>query len=211
MALYAPPGRQQQEPTGTADVGLGSFAERLAPGIGAGDLPPRAPAFAAPAPHASGSGSGWADVNSMRNDVIPRPTSPRPDRLGQRPRVDPRLRLSQLLSKDVASGRYATGRIIDPRRRDPSMPQACMPRIKLKAMGNSLALPLSKRQTDKLKAAQVDAGQERDVNADGVPETRLPWAVRPDADFKIVNHKAWSTGVVAPAVKEVGNREVGSC
>jgi len=86
------------------------------------------------------------------------------------------------------------------------MPQACMPRIKLKAMNASLTLPLTKRQAEKLKAAQVSAGQERDVNAEGVPETRLPWAVRPDIDFKIVNHKAWSTGVVAPVVKEVSAR-----
>ncbi|CAN0261911.1 unnamed protein product, partial [Ectocarpus sp. 8 AP-2014] len=102
----------------------------------------------------------------------------------------------------VSAGKYATGRTIDPRKPDPSMPQACMPRIKHKAMSASLTLPLGKRQAERLKAAQVNAGQERDVNVDGVPETRLPWAVRPDVDFKIVNHKAWSTGVVAPVVAQ---------
>ncbi|CAB1120415.1 unnamed protein product [Ectocarpus sp. CCAP 1310/34] len=115
-----------------------------------------------------------------------------------------RLRLSELLSNNlVSAGKFATGRTIDPRKPDPSMPQACMPRIKHKAMSASLTLPLGGRQAEKLKAAQVNAGQERDVNVDGVPEKRLPWAVRPDVDFKIVNHKAWSTGVVAPVVAQV--------
>lgn len=120
--------------------------------------------------------------------------------------------MSQLLSSNrVAAGKFATGRAFDPRNRkkgveETMLPQACMPRIKLKAMSGSLALPLNKRQAEKLKAAQVSAGQERDVNADGVPETRLPWAVRPDIDFKIVNHKAWSAGVVAPVVREVSEQ-----
>ena len=132
--------------------------------------------------------------------------------------VDPRHRMSQLLSSNlVAAGRFATGRSFDPRTKSvEEMPQACMPRIKHKAMSGSLALPLTKRQAEKLKAAQVNAGQERDVNAEGVPETRLPWAVRPDNDFKIVNHKAWSAGVVAPVVREVSRpvrfvRGVGGC
>lgn len=117
-----------------------------------------------------------------------------------------RQELSRLLSRNlVASGTFATGKAFDPRRMStcPDMPQACMPRIKLRAMTSSLALPLSARQADKLKEAQVSAGQERDVNADGVPETRLPWAVRPDVDFKIVNQKAWSAGVIAPVVRQV--------
>eukprot|EP00903_Cladosiphon_okamuranus_P021368 g19638.t1 len=124
---------------------------------------------------------------------------------GARREVGPRHKLSQLLSRNmVAAGTFATGKTFDPRKKDnEEMPQACMPRIKLKAMGSSLALPLTKRQAEKLKAAQISAGQERDVNADGVPETRLPWAVRPDIDFKIVNHKAWSAGVVAPVVRQV--------
>ena len=124
----------------------------------------------------------------------------------RRREAGPRQKLSQLLSSNllVASGAFATGKAFDPRRKGiEEMPQACMPRIKHKAMGSSLTLPLSKRQAEKLKAAQVSAGQERDVNADGVPETRLPWAVRPDADFKIVNHRAWSAGVVAPVVRQV--------
>lgn len=125
--------------------------------------------------------------------------------VGRRREADPRQKLSQLLSSNLAaSGTFATGKTFDPRKKGiEEMPQACMPRIKLKAMNSSLALPLSKRQAEKLKAAQVSAGQERDVNADGVPETRLPWAVRPDIDFKIVNHKAWSAGVVAPVLRQV--------
>lgn len=137
-------------------------------------------------------------------------------RLQRRASNPARLRLSELLSNNlVSAGNYATGRTIHPRTPDPSMPQACMPRIKHKAMTASLTLPLGKRQAERLKAAQINAGQERDVNADGVPETRLPWAVRPDVDFKIVNHKAWSTGVVAPVVAQVcmpgGARSVCVC
>lgn len=134
------------------------------------------------------------------------PPTPQHDHpAGGRREVGPRQKLSRLLSSNlVASGTFATGKTFDPRiHGNEEMPQACMPRIKLKAMGSSLALPLTKRQAEKLKLAQMSAGQERDVNADGVPETRLPWAVRPDIDFKIVNHKAWSAGVVAPVVRQV--------
>lgn len=117
-----------------------------------------------------------------------------------------RQQLSRLLSRNlIASGTFATGRAFDPRKSSTcsDMPQACMPRIKLRAMASSLALPLGDRQADNLKEVQVSAGQERDVDADGVPEVRLPWAIRPDIDFKIVNQKAWSAGVIAPVVRQV--------
>ncbi|CAM9436341.1 unnamed protein product, partial [Scytosiphon promiscuus] len=163
-----------------------------------------APAVSAPALSFPTSVEGWADGIGRREDAIARrPSSSLSRRQGARHGVDPRPLLGELLSRNAASGQYATGRRIDPHEHDPSLPHACMPRIKHKAMSTSLALPLNKRQSERLKAAQVKAGQERDVNADGVPETRLPWALRPDVDFKIHNHKAWSTGVVAPVVKQV--------
>ena len=111
-----------------------------------------------------------------------------------------RRRLSELLSRNtgVAAGKYACGAKLEPPQR------AWFPRIKLKAMPASLSLPLTSREAIRLKESQIDAGQERDVNADGAPETRLPWAVRPGADFKIVNNKLWTSMVVAPVLKKVG-------
>lgn len=159
----------------------------------------------------NGGGGGGGIKRDCHASSLPPPPQHGSAAVERRHRVDPRQELSRLLSSNlttVASGRFATGRAFDPRLKSTTsceggMPQACMPRIKLKAMASSLALPLSSRQADRLKEAQVGAGQERDVNADGVPETRLPWAARPDVDFKIVNHKAWSAGVVAPVVRQV--------
>lgn len=207
MVLYAPPVRHQYgESSGRPDVGSG-LAEGLQPSPAAGSANAEpavagAPTAAAPL---STSGGGWIDEAGRREDSAAQHSF----RRGRQPAVDPRPQLSELLSRNVASGQYATGRAIDPRYPDVSMPQACMPRIKHRTMTSPLALPLSKRQSERLKAAQVHAGQERDVNPDGVPETRLPWTLRPDADFKIVNHKAWSTGVVVPAMKQVCAGRVG--
>lgn len=156
-----------------------------------------------PRPVAAASAAFATDGDHARASSPPPPQHGRAV-AGRCREVGPRQNLSQLLSSNlVASGTFATGKTFDPKKGVKEMPHACMPRIKLRAMTGSLALPLSKRQAEKLKAAQISAGQERDVNADGVPETRLPWAVRPDIDFKIVNHKAWSAGVVAPVVRQV--------
>ena len=110
-----------------------------------------------------------------------------------------RRSLSELLSRNtaIAAGKYACGGKLTPRIRE------WYPRVKLKAMPASLSLPLTFREATRLKESQIEAGQERDVNMDGVPETRLPWAVRPGADFKIVNNKMWTTMVVAPVLKQV--------
>ena len=111
-----------------------------------------------------------------------------------------RRRLSKLLSRHtvVAAGKYACGAKLEPQQRE------WFPRIKLKAMPASLSLPLTSREATRLKESQINAGQERDVNMDGAPETRLPWAVRPGADFKIVNNRIWTSMVVAPVLKQVG-------
>ena len=120
-------------------------------------------------------------------------------------RIDSTARdqLSGLLTRHgVAAGKYACGGTLDPEE------WPCLPRIKQRSMCASLTLPLGPREAEKLKAAQIKAGQGLDLNEDGKPETRLPWAIRPEADFKIVNHKIWTTKVVAPVVRKVSVCEV---
>lgn len=111
-----------------------------------------------------------------------------------------RNRMSDLLSRQyhqVASGNYACGGTLD------SKTWPFLPRIKHKSMPTSLQLPLAAGEVNKLKKAQIKAGQGRDCNVDGEEETRLPWAIRPELDFKIVNYKMWASNVVTPLVKKV--------
>lgn len=82
-----------------------------------------------------------------------------------------------------------------------------LPKIKLKAGGASLLLPMSQREADRIKSALVNAGQSRGLNAEGSTERRLPWAARPEEDFRVVNGGAWRAQVVAPILKKV----MGAC
>lgn len=123
-----------------------------------------------------------------------------PESRRRRRRVDStaRNKLSGLLARHaVAAGKFACGGTLDPEE------WPCLPRIKQRSMISSISLPLVHREAEKLKAAQIKAGQGLDLNEDGMPETRLPWAIRPEIDFKIVNHKIWTTKVVAPVVRKV--------
>lgn len=123
-----------------------------------------------------------------------------PESRRRRRRVDSTARdkLSGLLARHaVAAGKFACGGTLDPEE------WPCLPRIKQRSMISSISLPLVHREAEKLKAAQIKAGQGLDLNEDGMPETRLPWAIRPEIDFKIVNHKIWTTKVVAPVVRKV--------
>lgn len=111
-----------------------------------------------------------------------------------------RNRMSDLLSRQyhqVASGNYVCGGTLD------SKTWPFLPRIKHKSMPTSLQLPLASGEVNRLKKAQTKAGQGRDCNVDGEEETRLPWAIRPELDFKIVNYKVWASNVVTPLVKKV--------
>lgn len=139
------------------------------------------------------SGSGGAS-----NYGSTPPTAPPERRRRRRSDTTARNQLSGLLAQHgVASGRYACGATLD------AVVWPWMPRIKQKIMSSCLTLPLSTREAEKLKAAQIRVGQGLDLNADGQPETRLPWAIRPETDFKIVNYKVWTTKVVGPIVKKV--------
>lgn len=107
--------------------------------------------------------------------------------------------LSQLLSRsaDVASGTYACGGKL--------AEDTNLPRIKLKHRqvgGNSLMLPLTTGEAERIKGALTTAGQEPDSNVDGIIEPRLPWAARPDVDFRVVNNAAWKA-VVTRVLRKV--------
>lgn len=86
--------------------------------------------------------------------------------------------------------------------------QLPLPRIKLKwSNQTSLSLPLTPSGAESLKRALLSAGQEREAGEDGAPETRLPWAVRPGEDFRVVNCAVWKkvvTGIVEKVQKYNG-------
>lgn len=110
-----------------------------------------------------------------------------------------RYKLSHLLGRslEIAAGACAYGGTLET--------NTILPRIKLKqqpAGGGCLSFPLTSGEAKRIKVALSSAGQEPDANAEGVIETRLPWAARPDLDFRIVNKAPWKS-VVTKIVRKV--------